>query len=142
MTPRRSKHRTVRAADELDAANDNGEGYDAAAAGREFLEQLRAGDIPEAANDAPERPRGPVGVLLASFPRKPGEELRVTREVYMADGGERRPYVAIRLWRLTGPGDWRPCSRGATVRMSELRTVASALGFARAAGDDSTSASE
>lgn len=63
------------------------------------------------------------GTVLASVPRADGTELRVSLHRY-----EGRPFVRVAPWQRGDGGAWWPVKgKGATVRMSELARVASAL---------------
>jgi hypothetical protein len=63
------------------------------------------------------------GVNLATIPRGPGEELRVTLSTY-----NDHPYIGVRVW-IAGPdGAWFPArGKGVSVRIREIVAVGQAL---------------
>lgn len=64
------------------------------------------------------------GTVLASVPRSDGTELRVSLHHY-----EGKPFVRVAPWQRDGASGafWPVKGKGATVRVSELARVASAL---------------
>jgi len=67
-----------------------------------------------------------TGERLATLPRGPSEELRVSLDTY-----EGRPYVSVRLWAAGQDGQMWPTKKGTSVRVRELAEVARALMVAR-----------
>jgi hypothetical protein len=64
------------------------------------------------------------GKRLATLPRGRGdEELRVNLDEYNG-----HPYIALRVWKQNGAGDWWPIAgKGLSIKTKELLDVAEAL---------------
>lgn len=69
---------------------------------------------------APDASRGER--TLASFPRKNGEELRVTLSEFKGNH-----YLAFRKWYEGRDGERRPSKEGVSFRQSEIATIANAI---------------
>lgn len=64
-----------------------------------------------------------TGHRLATIPRGPGEELRLSLDTF-----EGRPYVNVRVWAIGSDGAYWPVrGKGVSVRIREIRAVAEAL---------------
>ncbi len=78
-------------------------------------EQAETEQHPEAPADTGER--------LATFPRDPGTELRVSRAEYQG-----RPFVSLRVWQRDQAGAWWPVKgKRCSVRIGECTALAEAL---------------
>lgn len=62
------------------------------------------------------------GRVLATFPRKDGQELRVTLDSFNG-----RPFLNARLWFTADDGTHRPTKKGITVGSRDLRAFAGAI---------------
>jgi len=89
--------------------------------------RARAAEL-RAALPRPQTVKGPEerGRRLATLPRPPSGELRVTWDEYQG-----RPYLSLRLWNQDGNGTWWPDKdKGLTIRVHELPDTAEALALA------------
>jgi Transcriptional Coactivator p15 (PC4) len=66
------------------------------------------------------------GERLATIPRGPTEELRVSLDEFNG-----HPFVSVRLWVLGSDGQHWPTKKGLSIRIRELAEVATALMRAR-----------
>ena len=61
-------------------------------------------------------------MLIATVPKRPGEEIRVTVEEYQG-----RMRVNIRTWWQNDFGEWRPGKQGISLTADQMRALMAAL---------------
>jgi hypothetical protein len=67
---------------------------------------------------------------LASVPRGPRVQLRVSEAIWSDDHGNKYPQIVIGSWRCLEGGEWQLMYGGARLHPRELRSVIEALRLA------------
>jgi hypothetical protein len=62
------------------------------------------------------------GLLIDTFPKRPGEEIRITVEEFQG-----RMRVNIRTWWQNDFGEWRPGKQGISLTPDQMRALLQAL---------------